>query len=395
MKSVKIFLLFYNAHNFFKEFVLLYPVYMLLFESKGLSFLEISLLLVIWSASVILLEIPSGMLADRWSRKTMLVAGSVFKLACFVLWLLADGFVLFAAGFVLWGMQEAMCSGAAEAVLFETLEQHGLSEDYEKHTGKAGFWAGMGLVMAMLLGGYAAATGFGLAAVGSVASLTISLLTALLLKEPPKGKGSDDTEEPPMGFKELLARCRSNKAIAVILLFCAGVVIVPGVLEEYDQLYAQQLGLSLGQIGIWGALRIGAESLGRRFAYKLKRLFDSVGRLCWLGIAGGLLLLVSAYGFSMYLLPVYALFYALVSGGHVLAEGMLQRLAASEHRATLLSINSLLMNVASIAVLLGFSGLSDGMGLRIGFIIMALFLVLTALLTMLFGRKAKNVEPQL
>ncbi len=387
MKSIKSFI-FYNAYNFFKEFVLLYPVYMLLFDSKGLSFFEISLLLVIWSASVILLEIPSGMIADRWGRKTMMVAGSVLKLACFVLWFLADGFVLFAAGFVLWGAQEAMCSGAAEALLFETLQQHGLDDDYEKYAGSAGFWAGAGLLLAMLLGGYAASVGFELAVVGSVASLAISLLAALLLKEPHRHKNTESSEgKATAGFRELITQCRSNKGIAAILLFCAGVVIVPGVLEEYDQLYAQELGLSMGHIGLWGALRIGTESLGRRFAYKLKKQFASVSRLCLLGIVGGMLLFVFAYSFSMYLLPVYALFYTLVSGGHVLAEGMLQRQAVSEQRATLLSVNSLLMNVAGIVVLLGFSRVADGLGLRIGFIIMALFLMLTALLTLLFNRR--------
>jgi hypothetical protein len=182
--------------------------------------------------------------------------------------------------------------------------------------------------------------------------------------------------------------CQSNKTVGLLLLFSALVVIVPGILEEYDQLYAQRIGLSLEHIGIWGALRIGAEALGRRYAYKLKKILNSIKRICILAMAGGFLLLVFAYVFSLALFPVYALFYALISGGHVLTEGILQRQISSAQRATVLSFSSLLMNLTSIILFLGFAGISEHMGLRNGFMLMAVYMVLAAAGLMLMRRSS-------
>ncbi len=387
MNSLKSFRFFFYTHHFFGEFVLLYPVYMLLFESKGLSFMDISLLLIIWSIPVILLEIPSGMLADRWSRKQLIVIGTAFKLVCFIFWLLADSFVMFAAGFICWGIDEALCSGAAEALLYEKLEEHKQDHHYEKFAGKAGFYAGAGLVLSMLLGGFAASAGYDLAAGASIAAVAVSLISAMFLKETKRRNDLRRSQQRAgVGFRELAARCVKNKKVALLLLFCALVVIVPGILEEYDQIYAQRLGLSLEHIGIWGALRIGAESVGRRFAYKLKGIVHSLYRVCLLAIAGGALLFVSAYAFSYVLFPVYALFYALLSGCFVLAEGMLQRQIKSEHRAAVLSVNSLLMNLSGILLYIGFAGISEGMGLRAGFMLMAAYMAAAAAVMIMAAR---------
>jgi hypothetical protein len=71
---------------------------MLFFRDKGFSFTEISVLIVIWASPVVLLEIPSGVLADRWSRTGVMALGMGFKAAGFVIWRLADGFTGAAAG---------------------------------------------------------------------------------------------------------------------------------------------------------------------------------------------------------------------------------------------------------------------------------------------------------
>ncbi|GAA3312048.1 hypothetical protein [Nonomuraea dietziae] len=62
------------AYAFLGDFILLYPVYALLFSDSGLTVPEITSLLVIWAASGLLLEVPSGALADTLSRRALLVA---------------------------------------------------------------------------------------------------------------------------------------------------------------------------------------------------------------------------------------------------------------------------------------------------------------------------------
>lgn len=67
------------VYTFLDELVLLYPVYALLFTETGLSVAETSSFFVIWPVTGLVLEVPSGALADAGSRR-LLCAGPV--LAC-------------------------------------------------------------------------------------------------------------------------------------------------------------------------------------------------------------------------------------------------------------------------------------------------------------------------
>jgi|GEM_PF-5602171 len=78
-QTCKSFLRFFYAYRFFNDFAFIYAVYILLFKMNGLSVFEISLLLALWCGFVILFEIPTGALADKWNRKYMLSLGMLSK----------------------------------------------------------------------------------------------------------------------------------------------------------------------------------------------------------------------------------------------------------------------------------------------------------------------------
>ena len=52
------------TYLFLDDFVLLYPVDALLFSHTGLSVWQVSSLFAIWSASSLVLEVPTGACAD-------------------------------------------------------------------------------------------------------------------------------------------------------------------------------------------------------------------------------------------------------------------------------------------------------------------------------------------
>lgn len=380
MNKLKTFLKLFYAHRFFNDFVLLYPVYMLLFESKGLTVFDMSLLLTIWSVTAVLFEVPTGVLADRISRKLIIITGTSFKLICFVLWLFAEEFFLFAAGFVFWGLQEAFCSGSTEALLYDTLKKHGCETDYEKYSGRSGFYAGAGVTASMLFGGYVASLGFHAVTIISIISVATAIAAAFGLEETYKPQDPQPAEPNYVStLKGGLLQIKTNKTVLILLLFNAFVIIIPGVLEEYDQLYVEHIGLSLGYIGIWGAVRTGVESLGSRFAYKFGTMLDSISRISIFALAGSLLLFVSVFIFSVFLLPVYALFYFINSVCYVLSESAVQRNISSENRATILSVNSLLYNLTGVAYNFGFALAAQYSGIRIGFLVMASYTALASL----------------
>jgi MFS family permease len=120
-----------------------YPLYALLFTATGLSLAQVSALFAIWSAVAMLAEVPSGALADRFSRRSCLVVAGVLQAGGYAAWVLLPGFPGFALGFVLWGFGGSLVSGAKEALLYDGLDAVGAAEHYAR---VAGWVAAMELV---------------------------------------------------------------------------------------------------------------------------------------------------------------------------------------------------------------------------------------------------------
>src|SRR5690606_38043394 len=126
-----------------------YPVYAVLFADAGLSPAAISSLFVIWSVTTFALELPSGLWADVFSRRSLLAASPQLAGAGFGLWVLFPSYPAFAAGFVLWGAGSALHSGTVQALVYEELRRVGAAGAYARLAGRSGAGG--------LLGGGAAA----------------------------------------------------------------------------------------------------------------------------------------------------------------------------------------------------------------------------------------------
>ena len=93
------------AYKFFDDFVLIYPLYAIMFADSGMTPWQIGVLLAAWSASSFIFEIPSGAWADRYSRKHILFIGQVIRALGYLSWLFFPNFLGFLIGFILWGIK--------------------------------------------------------------------------------------------------------------------------------------------------------------------------------------------------------------------------------------------------------------------------------------------------
>jgi len=108
------------ASQLIGEAILIYPLYSIMFsERSNISAVGVGVLLAGWQITQIIAEVPTGILADRFSKKYSIVAGRLLKALCFVLWFSIPSFGGYLAGFVLWGIGEAFISGASQAYLYE------------------------------------------------------------------------------------------------------------------------------------------------------------------------------------------------------------------------------------------------------------------------------------
>lgn len=195
--AYRTFLRNYYLAGFFEDFVFAYAIYNVFFKIRGMSIFQISLLLGWWAFAALAFEIPSGALADRWSRKKMLTLAPIIKSGCFIIWFFAQGnFYLYGLGFMFWALSESFVSGTTQALLYDQLKYSEKTDDYERVLGKKTFLSRLALAVSLISGGFIASHSMDWALLFSVIPLFFSALFASLIKEVPKAKSTGGNSLP-------------------------------------------------------------------------------------------------------------------------------------------------------------------------------------------------------
>lgn len=132
--NIRLFIVFRSLFN--ARFY--YPVFTILFLDFGLTLEQFALLNVAWAVSIVLLEVPSGAMADIIGRRNLLVfAGLLMVLEMALLSFAPRGntsllFKIFLMNRILSGAAEASASGADEALAYDTLKRQGSTEDWPR-----------------------------------------------------------------------------------------------------------------------------------------------------------------------------------------------------------------------------------------------------------------------
>lgn len=120
-------LLLLNAISFARTFMVIMPVFVPLMQSYGLTMQETMLLQSIFAGVSLVMELPSGYIADVFGRKTTLTIGYILAGAGFTQVIWADTFLELAIFEVTLGFAMSFISGSDTALAFES--EKALGED--------------------------------------------------------------------------------------------------------------------------------------------------------------------------------------------------------------------------------------------------------------------------
>ncbi|MEU5363797.1 MFS transporter [Streptomyces sp. NPDC005925] len=374
------------GYSFLDDFVLLYPVYALLFSDTGLPLWQISSLFALWSVTGVLLEVPSGAWADAFSRRLLLCLGPLLTAAGFALWVLVPSYGAFAAGFVLWGAGGALGSGALEALVHEELDRLGAAGRYARVMGRARAAGQIGVMGAMALGGSLFALG-GYPAVGaaSVAACLLAAATATRFPEhrtPAADDAGQDTDDGDDGWtvtlRAGLAEVRRDRRVRGALLLVPAVAAVWGALDEYTPLLVRDTGVADGTVPplllvIWAGVTVGSLLAG------------PAGRLGDKGLAAllagaALALAVGAVTGTACAVILVALAFGTFQLANVLADARLQERVGDARRATVTSLAGLGTDLATVAVYLPYAAVAAATSHGTAFVWGAVPYLVTALI---------------
>src|SRR5690349_9833565 len=134
--------------------ILWVPVENLFMTQIGFDPGSVGIMAAAYAAVVPLLEVPSGVLADRWSRNRLMVCASIALLASTLLGGLSTNVAMYVAAAMLLGVYFALNSGTVDSLVYDAvLEETGSSDDYETWIGRIRMVESGALVASALAGG--------------------------------------------------------------------------------------------------------------------------------------------------------------------------------------------------------------------------------------------------
>lgn len=133
------------------------PVEKLFMTEIGFDAATIGVMAAAYAAVVPLVEVISGVLADRWSRRGVLVLAGIAMLVSVLIGGLSQNVTTYIAAALVLGIYFAMYSGTVEAIVYDTvLEETGDSEAYERQIGRIRLLESLALVLSAFAGGWIA-----------------------------------------------------------------------------------------------------------------------------------------------------------------------------------------------------------------------------------------------
>ena len=135
-------------------FILWTPVEKLFMNEIGFDAAAVGLMAAAYAALVPLVEVPSGLLADRWSRRGVLIIANLALFASVLIGGLSHNVPAYIAGAMVLGVYFAMFSGTLDSMVYDTvLAETGDSEPFERMIGRARAVESAALVASSLVGG--------------------------------------------------------------------------------------------------------------------------------------------------------------------------------------------------------------------------------------------------
>ena len=349
--------------------------WILFFIQNGLSLLQIGLLESIFHGTSLLCEIPSGMLADRFSYKTNLYLARLASIVSSILILFGQGnFWIYALAMMVSAWSYNFDSGTSTAFLYDSAVEAGQKDQYLQISSFLSGVAEVTRTLGTVVAGFFIHGALAWTYLIAIGLSFLSIILIYFMKEPMAKRGRNEV----LTFKTIVLQVRKEWQEKPVLFYWMMTYQLVGTLMCMFYFYYQQkisdlvgwqvslvmlIGSGLNLIAVYVASQIGKK-------WNSNRVFPTLVALT------GLALLLVFLGTPFAFLLVYLLTNTLYAVYQPIYFNDLQGYLPSSVRATMLSINSMLFSLSMIVIFPLTGWLIDRWGLVAVFLVLGLILLL-------------------
>ena len=371
------------------------PIVVPFYESNGLSMKDIMILQAVYSIAIVILEVPSGYLADVIGRKKTLIIGAVFGVLGFTTYSLSFGFMGFLVAEIILGIGQSCISGADSAMLYDSLLEKGEEKKYTRFEGQITSLGNVAEAIAGIAGGLLAGITLRAPYLAQTFVAFIALPAAITLVEP-----SRKILLIKAGMKEIVHIARFalfiDRPLRRNILFSAITGTATLTMAWFAQPFFEYTRINIVWFGIlWTTLNLTValtsytahrleKKLGQKHSILLVAMLIPLGyiALSRFQTPGGLFVLYLFYLVRGYATPVL--------------KDYINRITASHIRATVLSVRNFVIRLlfSLTGPLLGWvkDVYSLPQALALAGIIFLVISILTAILFISSGKEMEQIR---
>ena len=370
MKYKKNILLDY-MHTLFRSLNVTQGIWLIYLFNRGFSYFEIALFEGVFHITSLLFEIPTGVIADVLGRKTSRILGILSYFVYIAIILNSQSFGMIALGFVFCGLSYVFESGAAEAIVYDSLIEMNQEDKYMEVNGvKEAIFQISGFVALFVSGAIFDLNGaynFYLTAFFFV----IALIMIVSMREVPVERKEKKTVKEQLYNQFVVSSVTVMKNKRLFLLIIIGALMTAPITTIFFflQNYFDFNGVPITVITMYIGLHAGASAIGGIFAYKLEKRYGETKILyvipLLMAISFWLILIDKIILIPFILLGVWdSIFY-------VVLIDYINKMVSSEERATVLSFFGMSFSVVMIIVFTLIGYIINVVGFGVAFTVLA------------------------
>lgn len=343
---------------------LITPVLSLLLLDKGATIFNLSILLGIYALTVVVLEVPTGIIADVFGRKKTFCFSLIMSALSFFVILVGKGFIFLCFGMIIYGFSRALASGSFDAIFIDYYIDNFGKDKLHNITSRLAVLEALGLSAGALSGGvFPKISSTYFLSIGSydlnvimriILAIVVTILSVTFIQD----TGSAENKERisiKQHIKNSSAIISKNNTIICIFISVFSTGFLLSSLETYWQPHFMTLlsrNDSTELLGVMAFLYFAAATLGSISSNKLikKYKFNPNRMYIIFRILMAVSLILTALQSSV---PVFIVLYSsiyLLFGIATVPEGViLNSEIPKEIRASVLSVNSLAIQVGGLS----------------------------------------------
>lgn len=340
---------------------LMVPILSLLLMDKGASLSNLSLIIGMYAVTVVVFELPTGIMADMVGRKKTFCISLVVSLISSLFFLFGDGIVAICIGIFMQGLTRAISSGSFEALFIDSYTDLFGKDALHKVTTRISVLDALGLSAGALTGGlfpeisknYFTLLGtYDLNIIIKILlTLTVLLLAFIFIKEITKIE-TEKRISLKQHVKSSSAFILKNRTIICIFISVFSTGFLLYALEVYWQPHFISLMDDEGYItllGVMAFLYLAAATAGHIVSGVLIKKVNTKKMYLILRVFLSLSLIIMALQLNIAsFIVLYTLVY-LIFGMASIPEGViLNEEVPNKIRASVLSVNSLILQIGGL-----------------------------------------------